>query len=334
MDFRFPDSPLEVAKPSSIQFGVLSPGEIRQMSVVEIEQSRSMLNGKPVRGGLSDPRLGPIDRYKGCETCANNLSECPGHFGHIELAKPVYHVGFMKTVLSIMRCVCFSCSKILLDKEHVKFKQALRIKSPKHRLKKFVDACKNKTKCEGGAEIDLRGQASDQPVKKIRGGCGAQQPNFSIVGLELVAEYKSQRKKYDEEWLPEPAERKQSLTAEKVLSVLKRISDEDCQLLGLNPEYARPDWMILQVFPIPPPAVRPPAMMSSSSMSEDDLTHQLSMIIRHNENLRKQDRSGSPAHIISEFTKILQYFVATYFDNSLLGLPKAAHGSSGRPINQ
>lgn len=85
------------------------------MSVVEIEQSWSMLNGKPVRGGLSDPRLGPIDRYKTCETCANNLSECPGHFGHIELAKPVYHVGFMKTVLSIMRCVCFSCSKILLD---------------------------------------------------------------------------------------------------------------------------------------------------------------------------------------------------------------------------
>lgn len=83
--------------------------------MVEIEQSWSMLNGKPVRGGLSDPRLGPIDRYKRCETCANNLSECPGHFGHIELAKPVYHVGFMKTVLSIMRCVCFSCSKILLD---------------------------------------------------------------------------------------------------------------------------------------------------------------------------------------------------------------------------
>lgn len=100
--------------------------------------------------------------------------------------------------------------------EDVKFKQALRIKSPKDRLKKFVDACKNKTKCEGGDEIDLRGQASDQPVKKIRGGCGAQQPNFSIVGLELVAEYKSQRKKYDEEWLPDPVERKHSLTAEKV----------------------------------------------------------------------------------------------------------------------
>lgn len=83
--------------------------------MLEVDNCSTMLNGKPVRGGLSDLRLGPIDRSNRCETCANNLSECPGHFGHIELAKPVFHFGFMKTVLSVMRCVCFSCSKILLD---------------------------------------------------------------------------------------------------------------------------------------------------------------------------------------------------------------------------
>ena len=54
----------------------------------------------------------------------------------------------------------------------------------------------------------------------------------------------------------------------KVLGVLKRISDEDCQLLGFNPKYARPDWMILQVLPIPPPPVRPSVMMDASSRSE------------------------------------------------------------------
>ena len=54
----------------------------------------------------------------------------------------------------------------------------------------------------------------------------------------------------------------------QVLSILKRISDEDCQLLGLNPKYARPDWMILQVLPIPPPPVRPSVMMDTSSRSE------------------------------------------------------------------
>lgn len=54
----------------------------------------------------------------------------------------------------------------------------------------------------------------------------------------------------------------------QVLSILKRISDDDCKLLGFNPQYARPDWMILQVLPIPPPPVRPSVMMDTSSRSE------------------------------------------------------------------
>ncbi|KAH8508169.1 hypothetical protein H0E87_010337 [Populus deltoides] len=332
MDTRFPYSPAEVAKVRMVQFGILSPDEIRQMSVIQIEHSETTERGKPKPGGLSDPRLGTIDRKMKCETCTANMAECPGHFGHLELAKPMFHIGFMKTVLSIMRCVCFNCSKILADEEDHKFKQALKIKNPKSRLKKILDACKNKTKCEGGDEIDVQGQDNEEPVKKSRGGCGAQQPKLTIEGMKMIAEYKVQRKKSDDqEQLPEPVERKQTLTAERVLSVLKRISDEDCQLLGLDPKYARPDWMILQVLPIPPPPVRPSVMMDTSSRSEDDLTHQLAMIIRHNENLRRQERSGAPAHIISEFAQLLQFHVATYFDNELPGQPRATQ-RSGRPI--
>ncbi|CAI0559454.1 unnamed protein product [Linum tenue] len=310
MDIRFPFSPAEVAKVRCVQFGILSPDEIRQMSVVQIEHSETTERGKPKVAGLSDPRLGTIDRKMKCETCTANMAECPGHFGHLELAKPMFHIGFMKTVLSIMRCVCFNCSKILADEEDHKFKQALKIRNPKHKLRKILDASKNKTKCEGGDEIEVQGQDGEEPVKKSRGGCGAQQPKITIEGMKMNAEYKAQKKKSDDqEQLPEPVERKQTLTAERVLSVLKRISDEDCQLLGLNPKYARPDWMILQ----------------------DDLTHQLAMIIRHNDNLRRQERSGAPAHIISEFAQLLQFHIATYFDNELPGQPRATQ-RSGRPI--
>ncbi|KAF7809617.1 DNA-directed RNA polymerase II subunit 1 [Senna tora] len=332
MDIRFPYSPAEVSKVRLVQFGILSPDEIvilatvllvsRQMSVVQIEHGETTERGKPKIGGLSDPRLGTIDRKMKCETCTANMAECPGHFGHLELAKPMFHIGFIKTVLTIMRCVCFNCSKVLADEEDHKFKQALRIRNPKNRLKKILDSCKNKTKCEGGDEIDINAQDSEKPAKKSRGGCGAQQPKLTIEGMKMIAEYKAQRKKSDDpEQLPEPVERKQTLTAERVLSVLKRISDDDCRLLGLDPNYARPDWMILQVLPIPPPPVRP----------SDDLTHQLAMIIRHNENLKRQERNGSPAHIISEFAQLLQFHIATYFDNELPGLPRATQ-RSGRPI--
>ena len=49
------------------------------------------------------------------------------------------------------------------------------------------------------------------------------------------------------------------------------------------------------------------------------MTHQLAMIIRHNENLRRHERNGAPAHIIYEFAQVLQFHIATYFDNELPG---------------
>uniref|UniRef100_A0A0E0QEI2 DNA-directed RNA polymerase subunit n=1 Tax=Oryza rufipogon TaxID=4529 RepID=A0A0E0QEI2_ORYRU len=287
MDARFPYSPAKVAKVQLVQFGILSPDEIRQMSVVQIEHAETMERGKPKPGGLSDPRLGTIDQKIKCETCMAGMAECPGHFGHLELAKPMFHIGFIKT---------------------------------------------SKKVCAGGDDLDVQEQQdTDEPVKK-RGGCGAQQPNITVDGMKMVAEFKAPKKKNDDqEQLPEPVERKQILSAERVLNVLKRISDEDCLLLGLNPKFARPDWMILQVLPIPPPPVRPSVMMDTSSRSEDDLTHQLAMIIRHNENLRRQERNGAPAHIITEFAQLLQFHIATYFDNELPGQPRATQ-RSGRPI--
>ena len=87
----------------------------RQMSVCKIESSETYDRGKPKMGGLSDPRLGTIDRHTKCEMCVGSMAECPGHFGHLELAKPMFHIGFLKTVLSILRCVRYNCSRVLVD---------------------------------------------------------------------------------------------------------------------------------------------------------------------------------------------------------------------------
>lgn len=65
------------------------------MSVVKIEypETYELDGGRPKPGGLMDARLGTVDRNFKCLTCDGNLHECPGHFGHLELAKPVYHQG-------------------------------------------------------------------------------------------------------------------------------------------------------------------------------------------------------------------------------------------------
>ena len=84
------------------------------MSVTEggIKYSEIYENGRPKLGGLMDPRQGCLDRHTRCTTCAGNMTDCPGHFGHLDLAKAVYHVGFMTKTMKVLRCVCFYCSKL------------------------------------------------------------------------------------------------------------------------------------------------------------------------------------------------------------------------------
>ena len=88
----------------------------RRYSVVGIETSETYEKGRPKPKGLSDPRLGTLDRSMKCLTDGANAMDCPGYFGHLELAKPVYHVGFMTVILKVLRCVSVASSKLLLAK--------------------------------------------------------------------------------------------------------------------------------------------------------------------------------------------------------------------------
>uniref|UniRef100_A0A452UNB8 DNA-directed RNA polymerase subunit n=1 Tax=Ursus maritimus TaxID=29073 RepID=A0A452UNB8_URSMA len=141
-----------------VQFGVLSPDELKRMSVTEggIKYPETTEGGRPKLGGLMDPRQGVIERTGRCQTCAGNMTECPGHFGHIELAKPVFHVGFLVKTMKVLRCVCFFCSKLLVDSNNPKIKDILAKSKgqPKKRLTHVYDLCKGKNICEGGEEMD------------------------------------------------------------------------------------------------------------------------------------------------------------------------------------
>ena len=84
--------------------------------MAKIDSAIGYEGGKPKAGGLSDPRLGTMDRAAKCTTDGAGVQDSPGYFGHIELAKPVYHIGFLTTVVKALRCVSYHSSKILLDK--------------------------------------------------------------------------------------------------------------------------------------------------------------------------------------------------------------------------
>jgi DNA-directed RNA polymerase II subunit RPB1 len=121
------------------------------------------------------------------------------------------------------------------------------------------------------------------------------------------------------------------MTPDKVLAIFRSISDEDCLLMGLSPDWARPEWMIITILPVPPMPVRPSISVDGMGRGEDDLTHKLADIIKSNNSLKRHETEGAPAHIVAEFEQLLQFHVATYMDNDIAGLPQAMQ-KSGRPV--
>ena len=79
----------------ALKLEVLSPEQIRKMSVIEIKTPELYdKDGFPIEGGLMDPHLGVADRGRRCKTCGQTVDRCMGHFGRLELVRPVIHVGF------------------------------------------------------------------------------------------------------------------------------------------------------------------------------------------------------------------------------------------------
>ena len=91
-----------IKKIEQINFGLMSPEDIRSMSVVTVETPDTYEDdGFPIEKGLMDPRLGVLDPSLRCHTCGVRGGDCQGHFGSIELARPVIHIDFFSVVFNL-----------------------------------------------------------------------------------------------------------------------------------------------------------------------------------------------------------------------------------------
>ena len=101
-----------------IKFTTISPEQIKKMSVARLIVPDTYNDeGYPIDSGLIDQRLGVIDPGLRCKTCGGRIKTCPGHFGHIELVRPVIHPEFAKTIYSLLQSTCHDCHRILATPE-------------------------------------------------------------------------------------------------------------------------------------------------------------------------------------------------------------------------
>jgi len=101
-----------------IEFGILGPDFIKKMSTAKITKTELYdQEGYPIEGGLMDPRLGVIDPGVRCRTCGGSVGECQGHFGYLDLTRPMVHVHYAKIIFALLKIFCWKCSRILIDEK-------------------------------------------------------------------------------------------------------------------------------------------------------------------------------------------------------------------------
>ena len=295
---------VEIETVKGIQFSIASPDDIVKRSVAEILTNQTYDGQDPVPNGLFDARMGVIENNKRCSTCEQKNTFCPGHFGHIVLAKPVFYHQFWKYVQKVVQCVCFRCSRLLLSPDCPEAILAKKLPRSK-RLDAIFKVCKRKA-CN------------------MEGGCGARRPDkcgkdgFMKIGMEW---------KVDDGGEPV----KKVLGAEDVLRILQRINHEDADLMGFSPKFNRPEWMICTVLPVPPPAVRPSVRTETGQRMEDDLTHKLCDIIKTNNLIKAKLEKNATREQLENYIHLLQYHVATFVDNQIPHVGPSTQ-RCGRPL--
>ncbi|RLI98600.1 MAG: DNA-directed RNA polymerase subunit A' [Candidatus Aenigmatarchaeota archaeon] len=101
---------------SEMGFSLLSPEVIKNLARVRVVVSDLYdADGYPVEGGVMDPRLGVIDPGLHCRTCGGGIGDCPGHFGYLELAKPIINVLYTKTIYQILKLTCRKCNRLMIE---------------------------------------------------------------------------------------------------------------------------------------------------------------------------------------------------------------------------
>ena len=457
-----------IKKIERINFGLMSPEDIRNMSVVRVETPDTYdSDGYPIENGLMDPRLGVLDPSLKCHTCGVRGGDCQGHFGSIELARPVLHVGFGDIIHKILRSTCNDCGRVLLSDDVLeeyskKISEAMNHKDSLEDVLKKIQTEAKKVEMPESKQNDIVSKIMDEIYPKENDEyddadrqdillnilnqlyaeaymerdeteekhsfkyidpkqlCPHCRKNQSLEDIEasydiietknladltdikesirsnIEGEYEKKIEKIDEkieklnsaegevdteaiekleedkvkllEEQDEKSEKKfqtefkrrteeyvrtylqglvqepiildkpvtihqgdYKLTASEIRERLERINDEDIYVLGINPEVARPEWLVLTVLPVPPVTVRPSITLDTGERSEDDLTHKLVDILRINQRLVENMEAGAPQLIVEDLWDLLQYHVTTYFDNEASGVPPSKH-RSGRPL--
>lgn len=315
-----------LAKPETfdqIQIGIASPERIRSWSFGEIKKPETInyRTFKPERDGLFCARIfGPIKdyeclcgkykrmKYKGivCEKCGVEVTVSKvrrERMGHIELAAPVAHIWFLKSLPSriglLLDMQLKQLERILYFEAYVVIEPGL---TPLERYQLLT-------------EDELLAAQDEYGEDAFSAGIGAEAVRIMLESLDLEGEKKA--------LLEELAVTKSELKPKKII---KRLKVVESFLDSGN----RPEWMILNVVPVIPPELRPLVPLDGGRFATSDLNDLYRRVINRNNRLKRLMELRAPDIIVRNEKRMLQEAVDALFDNGRRG--RTITGANKRPL--
>ncbi|NIJ37263.1 DNA-directed RNA polymerase subunit beta' [Sphingopyxis panaciterrae] len=315
-----------VAKPETfdmIKIGIASPERIRSWSFGEIKKPETInyRTFKPERDGLFCARIfGPIKdyeclcgkykrmKYKGivCEKCGVEVTVTKvrrERMGHIELAAPVAHIWFLKSLPSRIGLLLDMQLKQL---ERVLYFEAYIVLEPGLTpLEKFQLL----------TEDELLDAQDEYGEDAFSAGIGAEAIRVLLENLDL------QQERID--LMEDLATTKSELKPKKIIKRLKVVE-------SFIDSGNRPEWMILEVVPVIPPELRPLVPLDGGRFATSDLNDLYRRVINRNNRLKRLMELRAPDIIVRNEKRMLQEAVDALFDNGRRG--RTITGANKRPL--
>ena len=306
----------------AIKIGLASPEKIRSWSFGEVKKPETInyRTFKPERDGLFCAKIfGPIKDYEClcgkykrlkhrgviCEKCGVEVTLAKvrrERMGHIELASPVAHIWFLKSLPSRLGMVL---DMTLRDIERVLYFEAYVVTDPGMTPLK---------KCQIMSEDDYAAKYEEYG-DDFTAFMGAEGIRELLRSIDIDREAEALR-----------VELKESKSEAKIKKYAKRLKVlEAFQRSGIKPE-----WMIMEVLPVLPPELRPLVPLDGGRFATSDLNDLYRRVINRNNRLKRLMELRAPEIITRNEKRMLQEAVDSLLDNGRRG--KAMTGANKRPL--
>eukprot|EP01063_Lacrimia_lanifica_P012400 TRINITY_DN1901_c0_g1_i1.p1 TRINITY_DN1901_c0_g1~~TRINITY_DN1901_c0_g1_i1.p1 ORF type:complete len:1494 (+),score=519.21 TRINITY_DN1901_c0_g1_i1:154-4635(+) len=329
-------------KVKEIQFDTFTSEDMRRLSQVNVFNAQLHEAGHQHPYTMLDNRMGVCDKRGVCGTCGLKLEGCVGHFGHMDLPLPVFHIGFFKTVLQVLKCVCKGCSKVMLvgpDRERLlaKMRNKAIASSRKQKIQQDLAAelaqavkCPHCEYVNGRVRV-VKGYSVPKLVHERYGDPSKKNKQVHLderAALEytmesaLEAREDGQKRNLLREHFAKVTD---PLTPTVVRDILDAIPPEDRELLDLDPNKSAASLLMSSIM-VPPVCIRPYIDASATGgavgeFKDDSLTSGLVGTLHRSKDVVAKMHAGDKSTQVFQEWDRMQLDYSMVLDTALPGYP-------------